>query len=219
MHAHLLIGRDKEKIEKEVEKIGKGLDAMILNFSMQKIEDVREFKKFASFKVAKKTIIFIKEVDTSSSEAANAFLKILEEPQENITLVLSATRESGVLPTIISRCQVRQISSKIKVSENDTNEIEEFLKMNIGKKFLVLEKARKREDAKAFLEKFITIFHSKIISGDSLSPFAKHRERKLEGDSFAENTKYLESAQETLTRINLNGNVSVQLTNFVVQTL
>lgn len=38
-------------------------------------------------------------------EAANAFLKLLEEPREGVTLILCSERPSGLLPTILSRCR------------------------------------------------------------------------------------------------------------------
>jgi DNA polymerase-3 subunit delta' len=41
-------------------------------------------------------------------EAANALLKILEEPPEQTTLILTASHRSELLPTIVSRC--RQIA-------------------------------------------------------------------------------------------------------------
>lgn len=38
-------------------------------------------------------------------ESANALLKILEEPPKDSTLILVSDKKSGLLPTIISRCQ------------------------------------------------------------------------------------------------------------------
>lgn len=45
------------------------------------------------------------DVDHMRREAANSFLKLLEEPGENVVLILTAERLDGVLPTILSRCQ------------------------------------------------------------------------------------------------------------------
>ena len=38
-------------------------------------------------------------------EAANAFLKLLEEPRPGVTLILCSDRPASLLPTILSRCQ------------------------------------------------------------------------------------------------------------------
>ena len=45
------------------------------------------------------------DVDHMRPEAANSFLKLLEEPGPGIVLVLTAERLDNVLPTILSRCQ------------------------------------------------------------------------------------------------------------------
>lgn len=44
--------------------------------------------------------------DGMNTAAANALLKILEEPPANTTLVLVSSRETRLLPTVRSRCQV-----------------------------------------------------------------------------------------------------------------
>ncbi|CAN5145727.1 DNA polymerase III subunit delta' [soil metagenome] len=53
----------------------------------------------------RKTIIVIVGVDTMRKEAANAFLKLLEEPSGNVMFILTADKTDQLLPTIISRCQ------------------------------------------------------------------------------------------------------------------
>lgn len=57
---------------------------------------------------AKKTdkrIILIEDANLMSIEAQNALLKDLEEPTESTFFIICASAESGVLPTISSRCQ------------------------------------------------------------------------------------------------------------------
>ncbi len=51
------------------------------------------------------SIVIIKDIDTMRKEAANAFLKLLEEPPENVIFLLTASKTEQLLPTIISRCQ------------------------------------------------------------------------------------------------------------------
>lgn len=50
-------------------------------------------------------IAIIEEADRLSLEAANALLKLLEEPPESACLILTTARPSALLPTIISRTQ------------------------------------------------------------------------------------------------------------------
>ncbi|MEX0647666.1 MAG: AAA family ATPase [Balneolaceae bacterium] len=53
----------------------------------------------------RRVVIVITGIDTMRKESANAFLKLLEEPSENILFILTASKTDQLLPTIISRCQ------------------------------------------------------------------------------------------------------------------
>ncbi len=51
-------------------------------------------------------VVLISQADRLRVQAANAFLKLLEEPPANVVFILTSSRESRLLPTILSRCQV-----------------------------------------------------------------------------------------------------------------
>ncbi len=51
-------------------------------------------------------VYIIDRVDLLGIQAANAFLKTLEEPPENVVMILLGRTRASVLPTIVSRCQV-----------------------------------------------------------------------------------------------------------------
>lgn len=53
----------------------------------------------------RRTVIVLTNIDTMRKEAANAFLKLLEEPSGKVMFILTATNLDHLLPTIISRCQ------------------------------------------------------------------------------------------------------------------
>jgi len=50
-------------------------------------------------------VFIITGAEKLRTEAANALLKLLEEPRPRVFLILCSERPSGLLPTIISRCQ------------------------------------------------------------------------------------------------------------------
>jgi len=50
-------------------------------------------------------VAIIKDAQAMNPAASNAFLKVLEEPPEQTTLILTARHTSDLLPTIVSRCQ------------------------------------------------------------------------------------------------------------------
>jgi DNA polymerase-3 subunit delta' len=55
---------------------------------------------------AKLRVVIISDAHTMNPSAANALLKMLEEPPEQTILILTAPQASDLLPTIASRCQL-----------------------------------------------------------------------------------------------------------------
>lgn len=58
----------------------------------------------------RRTIMILTGIDTMRKEAANAFLKLLEEPAGQVMFILTADKTDQLLPTIMSRCQQIRLS-------------------------------------------------------------------------------------------------------------
>ncbi len=58
-----------------------------------------------SISEGKYKVCIIEDVHLMNQNAANAFLKILEEPPENCVIILLTEQKESLLPTIISRCK------------------------------------------------------------------------------------------------------------------
>lgn len=89
------------------------LDAASHN-SVDKIRAINEQARFPP-QGGKYKIYILDEVHMLSAAAANAFLKTLEEPPDNVIFILATTEKHKILPTIISRCQFfdfRRIEAK-----------------------------------------------------------------------------------------------------------
>jgi DNA polymerase-3 subunit delta' len=72
-----------------------------------KIDDIRELQKklgFLPYEAPVKVAI-VDGVDRMNPQAANAFLKTLEEPPSSTVLILLTAQPQLLLPTMISRCQ------------------------------------------------------------------------------------------------------------------
>jgi len=54
----------------------------------------------------KRKIVIMVGADKMTGEAANAFLRVLEEPLPSTTFILTCENTSTLLPTLISRCQI-----------------------------------------------------------------------------------------------------------------
>ncbi len=202
MHAHLLIGKDEGALAKQVKAISKQVGAQVFEFSLQKIADVRELAKFTNLSHTQKYLVYIKDINKASVEALNAFLKNLEEPQENISFVLTAETESSVLPTIVSRCEVTKIKGETLDSKT-IKEMANFMGMETAEKLAHLANIKDRGEAITFLSNLIFAAHETIGAG---------------GKDLSTPAKIAKSATETKARIEANGNVNLQLTNFAIQT-
>lgn len=86
------------------------------------IEEVRGVEPFLALRAAEgeTKLIIILEADRMGEEAANAFLKTLEEPPPQTLIVLVTALPNRLLPTILSRCvrlDLREPSSAVRLSE------------------------------------------------------------------------------------------------------
>jgi DNA polymerase-3 subunit delta' len=86
--------------------------------NLLRINQIRELIQKLAMKPfsARHRVVIIAQAQTMNPEAANALLKILEEPPEQTTLILTAPHRSELLPTIVSRC--RQIAFEPLSSED-----------------------------------------------------------------------------------------------------
>ncbi|HAR62299.1 MAG: hypothetical protein DKM50_12440 [Candidatus Margulisiibacteriota bacterium] len=77
-----------------------------------RVDQIRELKKITRFGPAQglKLCVIIHNTENFTVEAANSFLKLLEEPPNNVVFILITANLFTMLPTIISRCQILQFS-------------------------------------------------------------------------------------------------------------
>src|SRR3989344_3409907 len=113
--------------------------------------------------------IIFEEAQLLTQEAANAFLKTLEEPPPGNYLVLTAPTRESVLETIASRCQVLDLGTPdLDLTEKDLKKaLEDFDKIkgfSIGEKFTFVDSIKDRVEALAFILGQIYIVREKMIS-------------------------------------------------------
>ena len=138
-HAHLLVGEDgigKSILAKNIGLLilGKNEDKQYVDLLEWKIDKnkstigvnsirtlVEEINK-KPFEGDKKVII-IYNAHKMTVQAQNAFLKTIEEPPKNVTILLLCENLEVILDTIKSRCQIHKLKSL------NVDEMEEFLKI------------------------------------------------------------------------------------------
>ncbi|MGP3697776.1 DNA polymerase III subunit delta' [Rhodobacter sp. NSM] len=71
------------------------------------VEEVRRMKSFFALSAADggRRVAIVDPADEMNASAANALLKLLEEPPEGVTILLVCHQPSRLLPTIRSRCR------------------------------------------------------------------------------------------------------------------
>jgi DNA polymerase-3 subunit delta' len=201
MHAYLLVGNKLSEIDIRVEKLLRKLKVKRLEYPLAKIKDVRELSSFTKLSINSPTGILIKNINAASTEALNAFLKNLEEPQKNIFYILTANSVNNLPPTIISRCQIIKVKGKKELTKKSEREMCAFVKKNKTEQLQKTSKIWNRQDAITFVENYILCIHSLLLKAD---------------DGHLSLGKNAKCANETLNNLKANGNVQLQLTNFIV---
>jgi DNA polymerase-3 subunit delta' len=139
-HAHLLVGEDG---------IGKSILARNIGFKILGKDQDRQYVDLLEWRIEKnkstigvnsirtlieeinkkpyegdKKVIIIYDAHKMTTQAQNAFLKTIEEPPKNVTILLLCENLEVILDTIKSRCQIHKLRSL------NVYEMEEFLKVN-----------------------------------------------------------------------------------------
>ncbi|MCK5742584.1 MAG: DNA polymerase III subunit [Chlorobi bacterium] len=75
--------------------------------SSVRISTIRDIKKKLSLSNSfrGRHCVLLFDADMMTTESANAFLKTLEEPHDNVTLILTTSKPDAILQTIMSRCR------------------------------------------------------------------------------------------------------------------
>ncbi len=73
-----------------------------------KVQQIRELQHSLSLSpyASRYRVALILRFEEANPSAANALLKTLEEPPEHVVLMLTAREPEGLLPTIVSRCEL-----------------------------------------------------------------------------------------------------------------
>ena len=77
------------------------------------VEDIRSLAGFLQLSAAEggRRVVIVDTADEMNPQAANALLKMLEEPPARATLLLVSHQPSALLPTIRSRCRVLRLGT------------------------------------------------------------------------------------------------------------
>ena len=144
--------------------------------SNRSIDDIRDIKEKSLFapNVGVKKVYIIDEAHGLTGPAQQAFLKLLEEPPENVIIILATTEISSIPQTIISRCQrfdfnrinLQQMSSHLKLISNS-----EQISISLEAcKAIAMNSSGSLRDAENILQQ-ISILKNKSVEDEDIFEF------------------------------------------------
>ncbi len=111
------------------------------------VDDISSFTKQLHETVAGKyKIVIVRDIERMTIASSNKFLKILEEPPQKTIFLLTTSQPQKLLPTIISRCQVKYFSllspqeMQIEISQSP-----KFFSDNEKKLLMILSSGKSEE--------------------------------------------------------------------------
>lgn len=98
-----------------------------------KKEQIEEMKLIFSKKTFNNTIkiCIINEAEKMNDKTQNSLLKFIEEPEENILVILITENKYQLYETIISRCQVVTFNANVEVKGNKVEKIANYLNNDV----------------------------------------------------------------------------------------
>ncbi|HUW24065.1 MAG TPA: hypothetical protein VMW04_00385 [Patescibacteria group bacterium] len=180
----LIAGGHKQAREEKVEEIiGQSLisaaktpDYLLLSSTPNiGIEEVRNLQRFLQFKPfqEKQKIALIQESQNLTLEAQNALLKTLEEPPSHSLIILTAPNASLLLPTIVSRCAVIQLSQAAPAILADkemtaiSQSLTKLLTASVGERLTLGESLnlyKDRESSLTWLDKLTLVTRQQMLT-------------------------------------------------------
>jgi len=215
---------DCKKIEKRMHPDVKWI---IPEKSLLSINEVRWVKEDIFIKpYSGKWKIYIFQINYIKDEAANSFLKILEEPPEYTNILILSDSINFFLPTITSRCQKLKLNYCLPEYNDKFETYQEIFKaiISIYKKKRYFEffkyidnfvKEKEREEIESFIEA-VAIFLRDMYFKKMNFPSNLLVNRNISGKIIDDvNVEKIEKTVEIKNRIKYNVNIKLAIENLV----
>ena len=141
--AYLFYGQDGSGYDEAAELFVKrflGKDTLINNPDVLivtpegtvKIDTIREIQKAIQYGPSqeKQFFVILHQAHALTLQAANAFLKTLEEPPANVSIILTSAQSASLIPTIHSRCQKLYFPSLQKSTFEPSTSYSQFVQFS-----------------------------------------------------------------------------------------
>ncbi|MBR6166544.1 hypothetical protein IKQ65_02825 [Candidatus Saccharibacteria bacterium] len=170
------------------------------------ITKIRELSNIAQAKQSHDFYIIVENAETMNANAANAFLKALEEPNDKLHFVFLSNNTSQILPTIKSRASNYCLKNDTKISDAPNYDAETIA---LAKQYLSATKANLPD-----LADKITKLNKESSRQGALKILECAIELAYKTYFLTGNTQFLQKLEKLLTisdNIAANGHVKLQL--------
>ncbi len=182
-------------------------DSTTKNIGSIGIDEIKEIHKKIFLKPLQSEVkaVILEDAHLLTIQAQNALLKVLEEPPEHTIIILGVDTPEALLPTILSRCQVIELSTeKNQTAEGETSEylefIENFSTMRIGEKLKKAEEiGRDKDKAVEWLSQLIFVLRDQML-------------RDPENTIFFKQIKSFQKLHTTIKTTNVNPRFAIENT-------
>lgn len=124
------------------------------------IGEVNELVQWAYRKNDQLRLLILEKAEILTDQAQNSLLKLIEEPPENILIVLVTANPNQILPTILSRCMVIK-GVDVDSIKFDKKVIVNFINANYLERSRIIDKMisddMKRNSAGEFIEEILKL--------------------------------------------------------------
>lgn len=197
-----------------------------LSINNEEIEKLLKYMETKSIRENGRRVYIINGIERITRDISNKILKFLEEPEEGIYALLITSGIDKVLPTIISRTQVINISFD-KEEEND--EIIERTQEFLNKIFIKKEETiaytneilhdiiSNREEIYNFFETSENIFSNAINKKNNLSTSEKYENKNFDKIDIEILINILDITNKLKQLVKKNININLLLDRYIIE--
>ncbi len=190
-------------LQREVDENGKQAQFITIK-NIRNLQAKLSMKSDGNFRV-----VIVDSIDNMNINAANAFLKLLEEPPSKVIFLLISHNHKKLLPTIISRCRTLKFSlaTKEELATLYDKSLQEFEHVNE-----VLSAVSKEEVL--YLSEGRAKFLQELITSDKLATWQQVKE--VWQHCYKKDYRNIQKAIEELSKTNKNNSFSDFLSFWLV---